>query len=359
MNNATLSKPARASSRGRWNAVLRHDRSQDGRFYYAVASTGIYCKPSCPSRRPARDKVVFFNRPAQAEAAGFRPCRRCHPRDADSKGDTAAAVQRICRYLERNLDETVDLPTLGREAGMSPFHLQRLFKAALGVSPREYAARKKLERFKHGLKAGHSVTRSMYDAGYNSSSRLYERAQENLGMTPGLYRRAGQGLAIDYAITRTSFGLLLVAATEKGVCFIALDDSASRLERELKDEFPHARFKRAPSRLRPWISLVQEQLRGGAPTANLPLDIAATAFQARVWKYLSAIPSGTTQSYAEVAKKMGQPRSFRAVARACATNPVAIAIPCHRVVRSDGNLSGYRWGIDRKRALLDREKSGG
>jgi AraC family transcriptional regulator, regulatory protein of adaptative response / methylated-DNA-[protein]-cysteine methyltransferase len=337
-----------------WDAVQARDASRDGQFVFAVSSTGVYCRPSCPSRRPRRENVSFFHQPEQAEDAGYRACLRCRPRSAAGNGQ-AETVRAICRYIEQHLDEPITLARLGAEFRQSPFHLQRKFKAVLGITPRAYADSCRLNQLKSNLRAGHSVTRAMYDAGYSSSSRLYERTATQLGMTPDKYRRGAIAAPIRYSFADSPLGRMLIAATDKGICSIQFADSDEELEQGLKHEFPFAIRRRDDAGMKNWKDNLLRQMREQNSKSTLPLDIQATAFQRRVWSYLQAIPSGETRSYAAVAKGIGQPSAVRAVARACATNPVAVAIPCHRVVRKGGEMGGYRWGIDRKKALLEME----
>jgi AraC family transcriptional regulator of adaptative response/methylated-DNA-[protein]-cysteine methyltransferase len=341
-----------------WDAVAARDRSMDGVFYYAVLSTGIYCRPSCPSKRPRRENVVFFRARAAAEHAGFRACKRCKPEAAGVADPNAQLVERVCRYIETHPDEPVTLEALSRALGISPFHLQRTFKARTGISPRAYADSRRLDSLKAGLREGHSVTRSLYDAGYGSSSRLYERASSQLGMTPSRYRQQGAGETIHYAIAATRIGRMLLAATDRGVCSIQFGDSDAKLERELGVEFPKAEIIRSDRKLGAQVNALRAIIQGENKTP-LPLDIQATAFQRRVWEELQAIPRGATKSYSKIAADIGHPKAARAVARACATNPVAVAIPCHRVVREDGAMGGYRWGVDRKQKLLALEAASG
>ncbi|HTC35695.1 MAG TPA: bifunctional DNA-binding transcriptional regulator/O6-methylguanine-DNA methyltransferase Ada [Bryobacteraceae bacterium] len=341
-----------------WDAVAARDRSMDGVFYYAVLSTGIYCRPSCPSKRPRRENVVFFRARAAAEHAGFRACKRCKPEAAGVADPNAQLVERVCRYIETHPDEPVTLEALSRALGISPFHLQRTFKARTGISPRAYADSRRLDSLKAGLREGHSVTRSLYDAGYGSSSRLYERASSQLGMTPSRYRQQGAGETIHYAIAATRIGRMLLAATDRGVCSIQFGDSDAKLERELGVEFPKAEIIRSDRKLGAQVHALRAIIQGENKTP-LPLDIQATAFQRRVWEELQAIPRGATKSYSKIAADIGHPKAARAVARACATNPVAVAIPCHRVVREDGAMGGYRWGVDRKQKLLALEAASG
>jgi AraC family transcriptional regulator, regulatory protein of adaptative response / methylated-DNA-[protein]-cysteine methyltransferase len=353
-----VSETTMKSSDGKhWQAVLARDATQDGKFVFAVATTGVYCRPSCAARRPRRENVTFFNRPEEAEKAGFRACLRCRPKAAG--GNTRLEmVKNVCRYIEHHLDEPVTLSRLSNVFRQSPFHLQRTFKAVLGITPRAYADSCRMNQLKRNLQAGHSVTRAMYDAGYGSSSRLYERTASQLGMTPDKYRRGAVAATIRYTIAPSPLGLMLVAATDKGICAIQFADSEDELEHGLKHEFPFALRKRDDSALRSWKDALLSRMRGQKTNASLPLDIQATAFQRRVWEYLQTIPYGVTRSYSEVAKAIGQSTATRAVARACATNPVAVAIPCHRVVRENGDSGGYRWGVDRKQALLNMERDG-
>ncbi len=339
---------------GFWTAVLARDARHDGEFVFAVATTGVYCRPSCPARRPRRENVTFFARPEHAEHAGFRACLRCRPRAASGNPQSEFAKE-VCRFIEQHLDETVTLQRLGKAFRQSPFHLQRRFKAALGITPREYADACRMRQLKRNLQAGDNVTRAMYDAGYGSSSRLYEKTASQLGMTPDRYRRGAIAAKLRYVISDSPLGRMLVAATDRGVCAIQFGRGDGELIEGLKREFPFAVRKADESGLQVWVEAVLGRITGQELNAALPLDIRATAFQRKVWSYLQSIPFGATRSYAQVAKAIGQPTACRAVARACATNPVAVAIPCHRVVREDGNISGYRWGVERKKALLKIE----
>jgi AraC family transcriptional regulator, regulatory protein of adaptative response / methylated-DNA-[protein]-cysteine methyltransferase len=350
---ATVDKQTPETSQ--WQSVLARDAEQDGKFVFAVSSTGVYCRPSCPSRRPRRENVTFFRAPADAEKAGYRACLRCRPKAIGGNRQTEM-VKAVCRYIEQHLDEPVTLSRLGSEFRQSPFHLQRSFKAALGISPRAYADSCRLKQLKQNLQAGHSVTRAMYDAGYSSSSRLYERTASQLGMTPDKYRRGAIAAPIRYTITDSPLGRMMIAATDKGVCSIQFADTDDELEHGLRHEFPFAVRRRDDAALETWKQNVLHQIQGERLNSSLPLDIQATAFQRRVWTYLQSIPAGATRSYAQVAKAIGQPTATRAVARACATNPVAVAIPCHRIVRTDGAMGGYRWGMERKKALLELER---
>ena len=341
----------------RWDAVLTRDSGHDGKFVFAVSTTGVYCRPSCAARRPRRENVTFFSRPEEAEKAGFRACLRCRPRLLSGNAQSDA-VKEICRYIEQHLDEPITLGRLGKAFRQSPFHLQRRFKTELGITPREYADSCRMRQLKRNLQAGENVTRAMYDAGYGSSSRLYEKTASQLGMTPDKYRRGAIAAAIRYTFADSPLGRMLIAATDRGVCSIQFARSDGELIEGLKREFPFAVRKPDDGGLKAWVAALLSKMTGRELNAALPLDIRATAFQRRVWTYLQSIPFGATRSYSEVAKAIGQPSASRAVARACATNPVAVAIPCHRVVRGDGSTSGYRWGVERKEALLEMERSG-
>jgi AraC family transcriptional regulator, regulatory protein of adaptative response / methylated-DNA-[protein]-cysteine methyltransferase len=342
-----------------WQAVLTRDRASNGKFVYAVRSTRIYCRPSCPSRRPNRRQVVFFDSGEAAQRAGFRACRRCRPENASSVDRQCEFVQRACQLLNEHAEEGgISLSALGASLGVSPYHLQRTFKQIMGVTPRQYAESRRLTRFKQQVKAGDAVITALYNAGYGSSSRLYEKAPQHLGMTPSTYQQSGRGIVIHYSILNCTLGRLLIAGTQHGVCAIRLGDSDEELESSLRGEFSAADIFRDAAALRAWAETIVQHLEGRQPQLNLPLDIRATAFQMRVWRELQAIPYGSTRSYGEVATAIGQPSATRAVARACATNPVAVVIPCHRVVRGDRSLGGYRWGIDRKRRLLEQESKG-
>ena len=342
-----------------WQAMETRDAHMDGVFFFAVVSTGVYCRPSCPSRRPRRENVIFFQRRDAAERAGFRPCLRCKPERERTRDAQSELVEKICRYLEQHLDEAVTLDGLGRHLNLSPFHLQRTFKAATGITPRAYADFCRLASFKSGLREGRPVTAALYDAGYGSSSRLYERTASQLGMTPTAYQRRGAGMTIRYDVIDTPVGMLLVGATGRGICTIRLGDSVRTLEWGLRQEFRAAELQRDAKFLGPWAGKLSEHMHGRLHTLDVPVDIQATAFQRRVWEYLQTIPYGATRSYGEVAKAIRKPRAARAVARACASNPVAVAIPCHRVVRGDGETGGYRWGAARKRKLLAMERAAG
>ena len=339
----------------RWQAVLDRDASKDGQFVFAVSTTGVYCRPSCPAKRPRPTNVTFFRWPAEAETAGYRACLRCLPKAAGGNQQSQVA-KAVCRYIEQHLDEPLTLAALGRAFGQSPFHLQRTFKAALGITPRAYVDSCRAAKFKRNLRAGQCVTRALYDAGYSSSSRLYERTASQLGMNPDQYRRGAVAKLVRYSFATSPIGLMLIAATDKGICAIQFGDSEAELEHGLRREFPFAVRRRDDSALHSWTEGLLCLMRGQKLNTSLPLDIQATAFQRRVWEHLQTIPAGTTRSYSEVAKAIGRPKAARAVARACATNPVALAIPCHRVVREDGSMGGYHWGLRRKQLLLKTER---
>lgn len=340
-----------------WQAVLRRDRSQDGKFVTAVRSTGIYCRPSCPARHPGREQVQFFAAPEEARAAGYRACKRCRPDGPDENEAHVALAGSICRYLERRSGEPVTLAELADQFHVSPFHLQRTFRKIMGVTPRQYAEALRSRKVKEGLRQEETVTGAIYEAGYGSSSGYYEKASAQLGMTPGAYRRGGEAMQIHYTIAPCGLGLVLVAATERGICAISLGSNAAEMEDRLAKEYPRASIYRVDARLERWVHPVLEYLEGTRREIDLPLDIQATAFQQRVWETLRTIPYGSTRTYAQVAEQIGQPGAARAVARACATNHAALLIPCHRVVGAGGKLSGYRWGIERKQALLEMERS--
>lgn len=335
----------------RLDAVLNRDRAFDGEFVYAVTSTGIYCRPSCPSRRPRPDHVRFFGTAAGAAQAGFRPCRRCHP---DTSVDPRAQrIAEACAFIRTHADRRLTLAALGARASMSPHHFQRTFTRIVGVSPREYADACRMRRFRRDLKNGRTVTTALHEAGYGSASRVYERASGSLGMTPATYRKGGAGAAIRYAIAESAIGRVLVAATDRGVAAVKIAATDAPLERALHDEFHAATIVRDDGTMRPIVRRVLDTLQPAG--AEVPLDVAATAFQWRVWRALQKIPFGSTRSYQDVARAIGRPSAARAVARACASNPVALVIPCHRVVPASGGTGGYRWGTAVKQAILTQE----
>jgi AraC family transcriptional regulator of adaptative response/methylated-DNA-[protein]-cysteine methyltransferase len=342
----------------RWQAVLDRDGSLDGAFVFGVSSTGIFCRPSCPAKRPRRQNVSFFEHALQAEQAGYRACLRCRPKAVDGNPQSAM-VRAMCRFIEQHLEERLTLSLLAKEFRLSPFHLQRTFKSVLGVSPKAYIDACRLRQVKQNLQAGHSVTTALYAAGYGSSSRLYERTATQLGMTPEKYRRGAVAAVIRYTMANSPLGRMLIAATDRGICSIQFADDDGQLQQGLMREFPFATRRRDDAAMAEWRVNLTRLMEGREASSSLPLDIRATAFQRRVWEALQRIPRGETRSYSAVAKKIGMPKATRAVARACATNPVAVAIPCHRVVREDGNLGGYRWGLERKERLLAMEKGAG
>jgi AraC family transcriptional regulator of adaptative response/methylated-DNA-[protein]-cysteine methyltransferase len=339
----------------RWQAVLDRNRAKDGAFVFAVRTTMIYCRPSCPSRRPKRDNVRFFPVPEAAEAHGFRPCRRCRPRDTRPIDTRAALVRRVCREIDARPETSPRLTDLGETLRVSPSHLQRTFKQIIGISPREYAEARRLGSLKTHLRERRSVTEAQYEAGLSSSSRLYERSSGQLGMTPATYRRRGKGAKIVYGFAPCSLGQLLVASTERGICSVKIGDRRGELTAALREEYAEAEIRRDDGGLEESLQTIVELVEGERTTIDLPLDIRATAFQWRVWQLLREIPVGETRTYGELAKSLGAPTAARAVGRACGSNPVAVVIPCHRVVREDGAFGGYKWGQDRKKKLLERE----
>jgi AraC family transcriptional regulator of adaptative response/methylated-DNA-[protein]-cysteine methyltransferase len=336
----------------RWLAVQGRDARADGRFVYAVTSTGIYCRPSCPSRRPRADRVAYFPTPDAAERAGFRACRRCDPRA--SRSIPGQKVERARVWIETHPDLHPSLARLARVAGVSPWHLQRSFKRQLGMTPAEYARARRAARLKHELKQG-PVTEAIYAAGFGSPSRVYDEAAGALGMTPRAYRAGGRGERIRFTTLTTRLGAMLVAATDRGLCRVALGDDPAALEQRLREEFPSADVRKDRAGLEAATSALRAAAAGQPVESELNLDVRATAFQRRVWRVLQGIPAGETRTYAEVARQLGSPKSARAVARACATNPVALAVPCHRVVPASGGTGGYRWGSERKKKLLADE----
>jgi AraC family transcriptional regulator of adaptative response/methylated-DNA-[protein]-cysteine methyltransferase len=355
MMNVAARTPETMNDDIRWQAVIARDRRADGEFVYAVRSTGVYCRPSCASRRPRREMVTFFEDAARAELAGFRACRRCRPRDAAAQDPWVDKIRRACVYLA-NVEGRPSLATLARRLGGSPYHVQRNFKRLVGVTPREFADAVRLRKVKARLRRGDQVTGAMLEAGYGSSSRFYERAVPKLGMAPTVYRRGGAGMSINYALVDSPMGRLLVAATARGVCAVSMGDSDGDLVRALTGEYPSATIAADKGALAGSVKQILAHLEGRQPRLDLPLDVRATAFQWQVWEALRSIPFGETRTYGQIAAAIGRPAAVRAVARACATNPVAIAIPCHRVVAADGRASGYRWGAKRKKMLLAAER---
>ena len=339
----------------RWEAVLDRDVKADGRFVYAVRSTGIYCRPSCASRKPRKNNVLFFEFPEMAEARGFRPCLRCAPQDAGWDPRLEKVRKAVC-YIEEHADENPTLAVLGRVVGASPHHLQRTFKRVLGVSPRQYIESLKAQNYKELLKNGRDLAGAGYEAGYGSSRGVYEGATRYLGMTPATYKKGGAGVSIRYGVTSCRLGRLLVAATEKGVCRVSIGERVGELVSDLKNEYPHAILSRSDDELKGYLNVVVGLAEGAPASGSLPLDVRASAFQCRVWERLRSIPHGITMTYKDIADDLGLPNGARAVGSACARNPVALLVPCHRAVRGDGGLAGYRWGVERKRKLLEMEK---
>ena len=337
-----------------WDAVSRRDAAFDGKFFFAVRTTGVYCRPSCASRPAKRENVLFYSSTEEAERAGYRACKRCRPDKLGAADPKVEAVKRACERIA-SAEEAPRLADLATRAGMSPFHFHRVFKAVTGVTPKAFAAQMQARRAAEGLRTAETVTKAIYDAGFNSSSRFYERATARLGMTPTAVRRGGEGAAIRFAIGQASLGAVLVAATDKGVCAIMLGDDPDVLARELQDRFPRADLLGGDAMFERMVARVVGLVEAPGQGLDLPLDIRGTAFQERVWQALRAIPPGRTATYAEIAQVVGRPKAVRAVAQACAANPLAVAIPCHRVVRADGDISGYRWGVERKRELIARE----
>lgn len=355
MNAILKSHPlAEAETDPRWAAVVSKDATADGTFYYSVKTTGVYCRPSCGARLPRPENIAFHATRAEAEKAGFRPCKRCKPDQPSLTEQHTATITAACRWIE-DADEMPGLDALAEQAGMSPYHFHRVFKAVTGVTPKAYATAHRARRVRNELNRGTRVTDAIFDAGYQSNARFYEHSNALLGMTPSDWRRGGANAEIRFAVGECSLGAILVARSAKGICAILLGDDPDRLARDLQDQFPNAEligddaeFARLVARVVGFVEAPQQGL-------DLPLDVRGTAFQQRVWEALRKIPAGTTASYSDIAERIGAPKAVRAVAQACASNRIAVAIPCHRVVRNDGALSGYRWGVERKHALLERE----
>jgi len=344
-----------------WKSILKRDKTQDGQFVFGVATTGVYCRPSCPARRPNLKNVTFYETTDEAERDGLRACRRCRPKDQTDRD--ATLIRELCDFIKKEsaTGKPITLATLSARAKMSPFHLQRKFKAAVGVTPKEYLAACRIANFKSELRKQDAVTPAIYEAGFGAGSRVYERSNGRLGMTPKAYAVLGEGMNISYAFLETNFGLLLLAATDRGICFVGLDNSRDELFARLEEEFPAAKLsqmsKNGSPQFAAWRSALTNYLDGHTSQLDLPLDVKATAFEEKVWRYLQSIPSGETRSYGDVAKAIGQPNAARAVGTACGANPVAIIVPCHRVLRGDAGLGGYRWGVERKHGLLEHEKA--
>jgi AraC family transcriptional regulator, regulatory protein of adaptative response / methylated-DNA-[protein]-cysteine methyltransferase len=343
--------PPRAAERY-WDATIRRDPGADGSFVFAVRSTNIYCRPSCPARRPLRQNTLFFRTALDAESQGFRACRRCCPKN---QNNAAVLVQQTAAVIADHADEPFRLGAVARQLKSSPAKLRRAFRRATGLSPKEFEQALRLEKFKKLLREGRSVTEALYACGYGSSSRLYEKTNAHLGMTPAAYRKGGEGMQIGYTVANSSLGKVLVGTTERGVSAVYLGEKEGPLVDALRKEYPKAGIAKVSGTSEDWLKEILQRIEGSAPSMELPLDVKATAFQRRVWQELQKIPRGTTRTYTQVAKALGKPEAVRAVARACATNPVSIVVPCHRVVRMDGNLAGYRWGLERKGKLLERE----
>jgi AraC family transcriptional regulator of adaptative response/methylated-DNA-[protein]-cysteine methyltransferase len=359
MNNAmaqTGSKiPANAAEQY-WRAFMARDARADGTFILGVTSTKIYCRPSCPARRPLRRNVVFFGNGEEAEKQGFRPCLRCKPNE---KSGALQIVERATRELAGSEDDVFRVATLAGKLDVTPSALRRAFQQVTGLAPRDLADALRLNRFKSLLRAGRNITDALYETGYGSSSRVYERSDAQLGMTPAAYQKGGKGMKLEYTIAKSPMGKVLVAGTEKGVSAVYLGEAEHKLIGELREEYPHAEIAPAKESYQRWVAEIVRQIEGKPSSLELPLDVQGTAFQRRVWQELQRIPRGTTRTYTQVAQALGQPKAVRAVARACATNPVSIVVPCHRVIRGDGNLAGYRWGLSRKEQLLNAERTGG
>lgn len=341
-----------------WDAVVARNRSFDGALFYCVKTTHIYCRPTCPSRRPKPENVQFFFDPDAAEQAGFRACKRCRPRE-DAGCQNLRVVRDVCRAVEKNIDSPLPMKQLSAEMKIHPAALDRAFKQSTGITIKQYAEARRLSLFKTSLRFGRDVTTAIYEAGYNSSSRVYEHSNAKLGMTPAAYSKGGDGVRIRYAIAPYAAGRALLAVTEKGVCSVKLGDDPGKLRRELEGEFPKAELMQSDNELTDWMSNLLRRLEGHVNLPELPIDVRTTAFQRRVYEELKQIPAGETRTYSQIAKKLGGESGRRAVARACATNEVAVFIPCHRVVRTDGGMGGFRWGIERKENLLQRERQNG
>jgi len=341
----------------RWKALASRDGAADGTFVYGVTSTGVYCRPSCPSRRPRADRVRFFDTTVEAKQAGFRACKRCRPDTVGLVLPGIDAVRRASAYLATHADQTVTLDHLARVASMSPHHLQRRFKAIVGLSPREFQSAVRAGKLRTSLRDGRDVTTAIYEAGYGSPSRVYEAAPTGKGMSLSSYKRGGAGMRIEYSTMTSPVGLVLVAATENGVCSVKIGSSEAALANDLRREYPAAEIGADRKPRSEWTKAIAKHLRGDTPSLDLPIDVRATAFQWKVWRALQRIPYGETRAYAAVAKSIGKPKAVRAVARACATNPVCLVVPCHRVVPSAGGAGGYRWGSKTKEKLLATERA--
>ena len=354
LESATAHQPL-ALREERWKAVVARDGSKDGSFVFGVRSTGVYCKPSCPARHPHIEQVIFFAGPDEAESSRFRACKRCHPNDIGISS-RAEMVRRVCDYIKQNLGKKLTLVSLSREAGISPFHLQRVFKKQLGLSPRQYVEARRLEHVKQSLKLGETVTNAVYGAGFTSKGRLYEKTRTQFGMNPGSFRRGGEGLSIQFTIIDSPIGRLLLGATGKGLCAVCIGASDEAVETALKEDYYAADLYRNDRQMMKWAQEFSHYFEGNEFSNKLPIDVQATAFQWKVWKKIQSVPYGETTTYARIAQKLGKPKAVRAVANACARNRVALLIPCHRVVGKKGDLRGYRWSIQRKQTLLKMEE---
>jgi len=353
--NAIMKTPASSTENDRrWSAIVARDAGADGSFWYSVVTTGVYCRPSCGSRRPKPENVRFHATREDAERAGFRACKRCKPDQAGLSEQHAALVTAACRWIEAE-EKAPSLAELAKDAGLSPFHFHRVFKAVTGVTPKQYANAHRHRRVRTELERAPSVTDAVYDAGYNSSARFYEKSAAILGMRPREFRAGGANASIRFAVGQSSLGAILVAQSAQGICAILLGDDADELTRQLQDQFPNAELVGGDADFEAVVARVVGFVEAPQAGLDLPLDIRGTAFQQRVWQALRKIPTGTTASYADIAQRIGAPRAVRAVAAACAANALAVAIPCHRVIKRDGSVSGYRWGVSRKRALIARE----
>ncbi len=337
-----------------WQATLHRDARADGAFVFAVRSTHIYCRPSCPARRPLRQNAVFFRTAQEAENQGYRPCQRCRPKE---RPELLALVAKAAEALGNSEEESVRLETLTAQIGTSPAKLRRAFRRMTGLTPKAFAEAARMARFKKMLREGSQITEALYACGFGSPSRVYEKTNTHLGMTPATYRKGAPGMEIGYTVANSSLGKVLVAATARGVSAVYLGEKPESLVDALRKEYPRAEIRRTQEANEQWLQEILHRIEGDAPSLDLPLDVQATAFQRRVWQELQKIPRGTTRTYTQVARALGKPRSVRAVARACATNPVSIVVPCHRVIRMDGTLAGYRWGLQRKEKLLERESA--
>jgi len=339
-----------------WQAVIDRNSSFDGEFFYGVLSTGIFCRPSCASRNPKQENVRFFRSPSLAQKAGFRPCKRCHPEQIHLVSPAVQKAEKLCRRIEENTEGDLSFEDLAEEFGGNLDHLRKIFKEVVGLTPKQYGTAVKKDRLRVALREGMTVARAIYEAGYGSLSRVYEYGDGFLGMSPATYAKGGQGVSIAYEISDSPFGRLLIACTEKGICHLSLGEDEFLIS-ELQQDYPFAKISYGDGRIEAWFEEILNHLSGKMPHLNLPLDVRATAFQAQVWRALQEIPVGKTLSYLEIAASLGKPKSARAVGRACALNPVSLIIPCHRAVGSTGKLTGYRWGVERKAALLKHEKA--